>query len=234
MKKLEARGRLVNPFKLFTKAARRAMDDMDSYVQAVPGPVRSSVFVADATAIRRHLRQQVDAVITSPPYHSAVDYYRRHQLEMFWLGLTTTQEERLGLLDRYLGRPKVPKKHAFVEGILRGPLARNLHASMTAASQERADAFKHYCVGMDRVFSQLGSVLRPGAPALFVVGHSQWNGTTINTSDLFSELAAPDFTLSEVLSYPVKNRYMSYSRHNGASIDQEYVLVFRRIDGSSG
>jgi hypothetical protein len=30
--------------------------------------------------------------------------------------------------------------------------------------------------------------------------------------------------------YPVKNRHMSYGRRNGANIDREYVLVFRRTD----
>lgn len=50
----------------------------------------------------------------------------------------------------------------------------------------------------------------------------------IPTSKLFVELAGPSMVLAEHLWYPVTNRYMSYSRHNDASIDKEYVLVFKR------
>jgi hypothetical protein len=38
----------------------------------------------------------------------------------------------------------------------------------------------------------------------------------------------PWFDAVDYYSYPVRNRYMSYSRHNGATIDREYVLVFSR------
>jgi hypothetical protein len=60
-----------------------------------------------------------------------------------------------------------------------------------------------------------------------VVGHSTWNGQEIPTAELFEELAAP-LNLEEVLHYPVKNRYMSYSRRNNANIDREYVLILRK------
>ena len=50
----------------------------------------------------------------------------------------------------------------------------------------------------------------------------------LDTSVLLDELGGDDFELDEQLWYPVKNRHMSYGRHNGANIDREYVLLFRR------
>ena len=76
---------------------------------------------------------------------------------------------------------------------------------------------------MARVFRALSRILRPGAPAIFVVGHSTWNSVEIPTSALFREISAHLFSLEKILSYPIKNRYMSYSRHNGADITVEYV-----------
>jgi hypothetical protein len=67
-----------------------------------------------------------------------------------------------------------------------------------------------------------------GKPVVLVVGKSSWNGDKIPTVDLFKELGEDRFAVREVLWYPLKNRYMSYSRHNGASIDREYVLVLER------
>lgn len=81
---------------------------------------------------------------------------------------------------------------------------------------------------MQLVFDQLAALLGSGRAVLMVVGHSSWNNSELDTSQLISELSAPDFELEQTYSYPVANRYMSYSRHNGASISTEYVLVLRR------
>jgi len=72
--------------------------------------------------------------------------------------------------------------------------------------------------------------MRAGSPAVLVVGHSSWNNSKIPTTELFGEIAGSAFTLREVLWYPIKNRYMSYSRHNGADINREYVLAFYRTN----
>jgi hypothetical protein len=63
---------------------------------------------------------------------------------------------------------------------------------------------------------------------LFVVGHSSWNGDQIPTTQPLTELAAPDFRLGELLHHPVRNRYMSYTRMNGADINTEHVFVLKR------
>ena len=81
---------------------------------------------------------------------------------------------------------------------------------------------------MRRTLGNLAGKLSAGAPAVFVVGHSTWNQTSLDTSGLFEELAADWFTLADHRWYPVRNRHMSYGRHNGANIDREYVLVLRR------
>jgi SAM-dependent methyltransferase len=225
----EAEGRVVDPFALFETATRRAIRDMGAYHEAADPDARIRAKSADATTLRRHLRRGADAVITSPPYHGAVDYYRRHQLEMFWLDLTRSQDDRLDLLQHYIGRPKVSARHPFVANdALVTPKAKRLESRIRRVDEKRADALKHYCVAMQCVFSELAHLLRSGSPVLMIVGHSGWNGDSLNTSDLFAELSAPDFHLDEQLWYPVRNRYMSYSRHNGASIDREFVLVLRR------
>jgi hypothetical protein len=230
MKRLDAEGRRIDPFELFERAAARAIVAIASMNEAASGGVRAATVLADATRLPSAIRRRdIAAVITSPPYHGAVDYYRRHQLEMFWLGLVADQRQRLELLQQYIGRTKVAARHPLVRADVELPdTEAALEAQMRAVDASRADAFRHYCVAMGRVFGQLGKTLRPHAPAMFVVGHSVWRDTALNISDLFAELSRPYFKLEEVLDYPVKNRYMSYARRNGASIDHEYVLVFRR------
>lgn len=229
MKKRDEAGRVVNPFALFRRAVSKSITAMEAYRAAIDSSTRFSVVEADATRVAGKVRGAVDAVITSPPYHGAVDYYRRHQLEMFWLDLTRTQQARLELLAHYIGRPKVPARDPLLKSPIDLPEEwRTLEAAMRAIDPVRANAFVHYCTAMHLTLQQLGKLLPAKAPVALVVGRSQWNGDAINTSDLFAGLAVPEFEIDEEFSYPIRNRYMSYSRHNGADINREYVLVLRR------
>lgn len=233
MKRRDAEGRLVNPFTLFDRALAKTIEMTSAfYRHARPGAAATAT-IGDATMVSTVVDRPVDAVITSPPYHGAVDYYRRHQLEMFWLGQVNHQQDRLKLLERYIGRPKVPQSHYFVSSsTVSTALAKEWERKIRATDTERADAFRHYMVAMTLCFEELAHLLPAGAPAIFIVGHSAWNSTEIPTTDLFAEIAGEAFDLQELLSYPVKNRYMSYTRHNDASISREYVLVFRRSSTS--
>jgi hypothetical protein len=225
-------GRLIDPFALFARRLDRTLNDVAAF-QELRDP--SSVCRADRADATERLPlgadEGIDAVLTSPPYHGAVDYYRRHQLEMFWLDLTKTHEHRLQLLDQYLGRPHVPQRHRFVLNteLLSWEQAAANERRMREQTPRRADEFRHYCIGMSRTFARLAEVLRPGSPAIFVVGNSRWKGSDLDTSNLLAELSRPAFRLDDHLWYPVRNRHMSYGRHNGANIDREYVLVLRRI-----
>ena len=229
MKRLDAAGRSVNPYRLFLRASERALSGVQAYWEASSSNPQVSVFQADATLLSSKIRRRVDAVITSPPYHNAVDYYRRHKLEMFWLGYTANQNERLELLSKYIGRPNVRKgDHRLQRNNELGDLSSYWNEQIRATSERRADAFIHYITSMKDVFQQLAEIVRKGGPVVFVLGNSQWNGNKLPTADLFLEIASDSFDLEARLWYPVKNRYMSYGRRNGADIDQEFVLVFRR------
>lgn len=229
MKERDACGRLINPFALFRQSLDRAVTGCAEFAAAADADSTARAVEGDATRLGQHLRKAVDAVITSPPYHGAVEYYRRHTLEMYWLGATTSHDERLALLQKYIGRPKVARSHPYVSnGALSTTLAAKWEKRIRAVSNQRADAFRHYITGMSKFFDGLAAHLHALRPVVLVVGHSTWNKSKIPTTHLFEEIAQEHFELVEVRWYPVKNRYMSYSRHNGADIDKEYVLVLRR------
>jgi len=229
MKKRDAAGRMINPFELFRKVTERGLLAVEAYWEASSAASHVSALQLDARSVCTQLRRQVDAVITSPPYHNAVDYYRRHQLEMFWLGFTKTHADRLDLLPRYIGRPRVRKADPILQRSQElGSIAAVWYERMQEVSYERASAFAHYVLSMKDVLSQLAVVVRSGNPAIFVLGHSEWNGSKIPTSELFMEIAGDLFRLTDRFWYPVKNRYMSYGRHNGSGINEEHVLVFTR------
>ena len=229
MKRLEAEGRLIDPFSTFLQFAERGLHAAEAYWDASILPQPVSVRQADARFLALRRDEQADAIITSPPYHSAVDYYRRHQLEMFWLGFTVDRTERHILMRKYIGRANVGLKDPILERQRElGPLAQEWYQTIQSIAPKRSTSFLHYVLSMKDAIRRLARVVREDAPVIFVVGHSSWNGSTIPTSDLFLEMAGDFLVFMEKLWYPTKNRYMSYKRRNGADINQEYVLVFHR------
>ena len=230
MKQKDEQGRRIDPFALFAGSLKKSLAGATEFREKMDKSSRHLVAQVDARHLTSRFRRTFDAVITSPPYHNAVDYYRRHKLEMFWLGFTKTQVERLELVRSYVGRASIPQRDTYSNGDHElGRLASHWESTIRARSTARADAFKHYAVSMKLVFNQFFRVLKDDKPVVMVVGNSKWNGAEIPTAELFAELAGPEFRFTDCFWYPVKNRYMSYSRKNGASIDKEYVLVMHKV-----
>ena len=231
MRRLDEDGRIVDPFTLMRRALSKGLKAVDAWSTALGDRPPPIVLEGDATTDVRGLPSVVDAVVTSPPYHNAVDYYRRHQLEMFWMGLIATHSDRLALLPRYIGRPRIPASHPRLqEPWPEEGLAAEWERAIAARNLGRAQDFRHYMLSMSRALRRLALRTNPESPVVMVIGQSAWNGGQIPTVSLFEALAHPWFYTSETLWYPVHNRYMSYARHNGANIDREHVVVLRRSE----
>lgn len=228
MREKDAKGRRIDPFDLFDRAVTKAMRAAREFSNSRSPGITCDIRRGDSTQLSYSVRQMVDCIITSPPYHGAVDYYRRHMLEMYWLGMTRSQDDRLALLPQYVGRNRVPRVHPFLSIIPATKQVQAWERRMRKVEPERADAFRHYTVAMQKFFDGAAKVLPEGRDAVLVVGRSTWNGMEIPTSQLFTELAHRQFKLVEHSWYPIKNRYMSYERRNGADINREHVLVYRR------
>jgi hypothetical protein len=225
----DGNGRIIHPFQLIERAVEQTLLSVIEFASLTSNKTSAQVFQADATRLRRGSRVGADAVITSPPYHNAVDYHRRHQLEMYWLRLISDHTERLSLVSKYVGRPGGRMRHPFVTGAaMRSDLAVKWERRIQSYSPNRAADFKHYVIAMEKSLTCIASWLPSGSNCVLVVGKSTWNGVKIPTTSLLGEISWPLFKVTEELWYPIPNRYMSYSRHNGASIDREHVLVLRR------
>ena len=224
----EEQGRVVDPYSLLSVGVGKALEATRRCQELMSPHASARVARADARHLSIRGTGSIDCVITSPPYLTAVDYYRRHTLEMFWLGLTATTTERLDLMPRYLGRDRVGQRHMEdAERTFGATVAKRWLALLPPSKPERQRAFIHYCAGMGDVLDRLADVTRAAAPVIIVVGNVKFNGADVFMPRLFEDLAAPRFTLKEQHWYPLANRYMSYERKNGADINAEHVLVFR-------
>lgn len=227
MRRLEEAGRFIDPYALFFVAVEKGLARAHDYWKCTSGAIHTKIIQADVTRLPHQTRNLADVVITSPPYHNAVDYYRRHQLEMYWLGLVSDHASRLQLLPNYIGRPRVRKDSMLLSRSAElGYLASQWETRMRNIAPVQADAFVHYMVSMGDALDGIADSLKPNGELVMVVGDNQWRGEPLPTSMLLAELLERRYTHRETSWYPLKNRYMSYARRNGADISREYVLVY--------
>lgn len=233
MREKDRKGRRVNPFDVFRRSLKKGLSGVHSFSK-IASTGKSHVIETDTIHLsindKIKGRDPFQLVITSPPYNSAVDYYRRHKLETFWLGLVESRNDRLKIKHNYIGRDRVLVKEARMNKETHiGPVAKRWEQAMMNDDQpKRADALRQYVISMADSFRQIAAVTANGGTLLCVVGHSRWKGQELPTKEFLAEAASPSFRLNKVHWYPIKNRYMSYARRNGADISKEYVLVFNK------
>jgi DNA modification methylase len=239
MKRRDQLGRYIDPFAVFEERALLEITGMGQLWE-------STVIRPNARAIVHHgdvlnlvneleevrgeygVEQPVNTVITSPPYCSAVDYHTRHKLEAYWLRLINNQEEYLQWYRRYIGRRRVLISER--NGLSRFGVNEldTLIERMGETDKKPAFRLHDYFAKIQMSLEQIAQVLSPEGTFIMFIGNSASSGYRIDTHLFIRELASRYFELRTEFSYELRNRYMRYTRHNGADIDTEWVMVFKR------
>jgi hypothetical protein len=229
MQDREREGRVVDPYNLLASTLKKSVEGLRRFQEERAPRVNARTAEADARYLSVRGTGFVDCVLTSPPYLTAVNYYRRHQLEMFWLGLTRTIADRFSLMGRYLGRDGVSEQQMnCIDWSSHGvDVAKQWLADVVTIKPARRRAFIHYCAGMADAFARLAEITRSSKPIVVVAGDVRFNKRQISMTQLLSDLGHPWLSLVEQFWYSLANKYMSYERRNGANIDTDHVLVYR-------
>ena len=140
----------------------------------------------------------IGAVITSPPYPNAYEYWLYHKYRMWWLG-----HDPLAVKAAEIGA----RAHFFKK------------------KHHTADDFVRQ---MERCFDLLSAVLVKDGYICFVVGRSVIHGQTIDNAGIITRAAAgrgfqPIFTVERQIAATKKSFNLSH-----ANIKTEHVLVFAR------
>jgi hypothetical protein len=170
-------------------------------------------------------------IFFSPPYCTAIEYWRRHRLEYF-LGGFLTEEEASALKRKFIGRTLVgnltfplPKLGiGFVDTLIR-----DVAVGRTIKDPGRkARILWQYFKDMDNRLKNFYSYLPSGGHCVIVVGDSTTAGHTIRTGRAlarFGEKAG--FEYVKTSRYIIKNRVMQYPTNN-AKIEKESIIVLEK------
>ncbi|MGH8250462.1 MAG: TRM11 family SAM-dependent methyltransferase [Steroidobacteraceae bacterium] len=178
------------------------------------GPIRSNRFNVDL-GDARHLspawsrwRGRIDAVITSPPYATALPYLDTDRLSLCYLGLLTRPEHRqrdqqmIGNREitdaqrrRYWDQFEASESALpeSVSALVRRINSLNARADVGFRRKNVAALLTKYFFDMKAVLSQVADAVKPGAPVFVVVGsnHTIAGGERIDirTASLLGDLA---------------------------------------------
>jgi len=230
------RERVIDVFGAFQERAPRhigAMATMYSKWRSLASPREARTVQGDTLDLHAVLQDaglgdSFPLVVTSPPYCTAVNYSRRHKLEMYWLGFVGSREEHVGLSHVYLGRRWVRVKDWEACPDFGIKALDETLVEIEELNRARARALRHYFWSMSRAFAEIGNVMGPGATFICATGDSVSCGTQVETTRFLSELADDRFVLRNHFSYVLRNRYMQYPLRNGVGIRKEHILVFER------
>jgi DNA modification methylase len=173
-------------------------------------------------------KRQFHLAITSPPYCTAVEYSRRHKLEMYWLGLIDDQAEHVDLRHAYIGRPHVRASDWDEDLDLGIPALDRTIERIEGRNEHKARGIRHYFSSMESVLSKMRGAIAANGIAVVVIGDSHCCGVRVRTADFLAEIGSEYFRLTKRFSYALRNQYMQYGLWNGHGINKEHVLVFKR------
>ncbi len=161
-------------------------------------------YLTDSRFLTKVLRpNSISAVITSPPYPNEKDYTRTTRLESVLLGFIRTKHD-LRALKQSLVRSntrgvykgdtddELVKHFPEVQRIADAIERRRIELNKTSGFERMyARATKLYFGGMARHFSELSSVLRPGAKLAYVVGdQASYLRVMIRTGQILADIAS--------------------------------------------
>lgn len=218
-------GRHFDPFKVMAEK----LDELSFYYPSLcTAPVEIHCGDVRDPGASWALPQAYSAVVTSPPYINAQDYFRNSKLELYVL-------ENLLPFETELIKPLfIGTERGVPTSVTQGPSAmrrRELIPGLTeieSRSRTHGAIVHAYFDGMEKALDVMRTVVSPGGTLIVVCGDNLICGVHLRTWEvLLRLLSAKNLQLLAVYGDPIRSRLLAPSRagHRGL-IKEEKVLAF--------
>ncbi len=177
-----------NVFQIFVQRATRYVDDLN---QLDPVSCECAVInddICNPSRIPSKFHEEVDYLITSPPYLNGTNYIRNTKLELALLGMIETGNDLTSLHKALItgGINSVkwkPTEHIF-------PFVEEVCAKLSPVAYDRRipQMVREYFSDMFSSFQTIDSLLSQDARGYVVVGDSRYAGVAIPTDRFIEEL----------------------------------------------
>ena len=232
------KGKHFDPFKFFDKKACQwisAVEEYQSELKRVGQVPTIEVTRGDARMLSGLIARQVDAIVTSPPYLSAQDYYRSSKLQLFILGQFSPSYLR-DWSRSVIGSDRLLADMSLLEMRLPNADAEAIKERIAQCSPRKACVFAKYIVDMTLVLSEISKVLVKDGKCAVVLGNNFVEQVPIPTAELIAQLAIQmGLDLKSAYKDKVRDRHVPVTRngHSGV-VEEEYLMIFQRTNSQVG
>ncbi len=229
--------RVPDPYEVFFRHLRRMERGNYAYWQLLQ---ERQVQEAVSTCLHGDARQlpiqaeEIDLIVTSPPYVTSYEYADLHQLSVLWFGYAGDLKSfREGFIGRSRGLARCEITHS--------SLAEEIIAALMRVNPNKANEVACYFSEMYEAFAEWRRVLKPAGRAAIVIGNTQISGVEIKNAQVFVEqLENLGFTLEKAILREIPGKTLPRTRDKNtgrfARADQasylayptEYILIVRR------
>lgn len=222
-------GKHFDANRIFLNTANLLADASEDLSDRCMEAVHARTYRADARNLGTwRPGQTADAIVTSPPYLSAQDYFRSSKLELAIAGMWKPGiEVELGgkIIGSGRGNIEVHDGDEFFP-----QHAADILPSLRAVNPRGASVVTRYLSDMRLVISGLHAKLRRGGRCCLIVGDSTMSGIKLPVHEWFIEMiTAAGFTLFGYEVDLIRNRRVPPQRKQHKSvIDREHLLFLRK------
>jgi len=203
----------------FLEMVKQCTGDMigENIVPSGTGEYAQSIKLRDSKCLPL-ADESIDAVITSPPYCTRIDYFRATIFELAALGISPDGQHYRELRSKAMGTNLVrivatPNKTLLSQDV--NSLIENIrnHKSKASATYYYKH-YKQYFEDADSSLREIHRVLKPGGSAILVVQSSYYKDLAVNLGDLFASMGAHiGFNSRVILKVPVRRVLASINPH---------------------
>jgi len=174
----------------------------------------------DSAKFRIPIQQEMDCLISSPPYLQAQEYIRTSKLELYWLGHKESEIKQVGKLE-------IPYRKAdqTVETETLNAIRRQLERDDLIAMLD-----SYFCYTLQALDNAMHN-LRPSGKACIFVGNPKIDGIEIETWRIIAEYFADrGLRFEHVFEDRIKNRQLFGRRKNKNpdGMKSEFLLVMSK------
>ena len=230
----------------FERRCTLMADDVDDSQRLAVRPSRHKVILGDARRFASYADDDLDMVITSPPYLNNYDYADRTRLETYFWGMYNSWSDiTVNVRDKLMTAATTQVRRTAMEPVASMPLVRSIagqvHAelsdavgSLAAVRKSRRGAKSYdlmvagYFEDIAKVIAEVGRSIQSGCPFILVLGDSAPYGVHVPTDEMIGRLAVAsgfDSCSIEVIRKRGGKWASNSQRHNVALRESIVTLI---------
>lgn len=232
------------PIKLFKDKAQSAIFSMGQFDKAVKSPKTSIAIAGDSTSIPKKVTRygdellinNVDLVITSPPYINAINYPMFNRYELMLLDLVSP-DNYINHQQEYIGTERVYAKDykCFKKFNCKNNQFDDLNEKLEKIYQQepkRAYIAGRYFENMEKSFEQINHILKQDGKCVTVLGSNTIREVYLPTWEILNSIAKNcGFEIVKKFEYQIRNHRFKITRHpTGKKINIDNITVLKKVN----